>query len=72
MWRDMDSAPKDGSMVWINTFHGEVRAYFLDCEWLREDDPEIGDCWRPIGDNPNLVDDSDIELKDALGWRPHD
>jgi hypothetical protein len=69
--RSIATAPKDGSVVWINTFYGEFRAAYLDCEWLRETNPEVLDCWRPVGPNPSLPDDNDIELKDALGWRPY-
>ncbi len=76
-YQPMATAPKDGREVWINTFAGEVRAYYVDCAWLRQPfivphgalimlgDPEATDCWRPVGDPFG-----DIELSLALGWRP--
>lgn len=76
MWRPMSTAPKTGEPVIINTFTGPVEAYYLDCAWLREpnpfldlltDDTEIEDCWRPVC----LEDHGDIELSDAIGWRPN-
>lgn len=77
-YRPMSEAPRDREVI-INTWHGEVRAYYLDCTWLRQTfevsglrlpgDMDVLDCWRPVGGH-NGLDDADIELKDALGWRP--
>jgi hypothetical protein len=66
----MKSAPRDGSEIEIKVRgRGWVRAYYLDCQWLREPgdyddgDPTIRDCWRmPSG--------HDVELQSARGWRP--
>lgn len=63
----METAPRDGfTIVWINTDHGEFRAYYLDCGWLRGENPEIDDCWRLADDDSA----NDIELDEARGWRP--
>ena len=65
----MTTAPRDGTTVLIRTWSGDVPAYYLDCAWLRADGEDIPDCWRP--DHEEGADqDSDIELKDALGWAP--
>lgn len=64
----MSTAPRDGTPVMIRTWHGDVEAYYVDCGWLRDDEPDVADCWRPVRDNG--VDDDDIELYDALGWAP--
>ena len=68
----MDTAPTDGTEIWIKVRgFGIVKAYYVDCRWLREDDPDlkldgtdIADCWR----SPEREDD--IELDEALGWCP--
>lgn len=76
IWRPMSSAPRDGSEIIIRAKGiGIVAAYYVDCSWLRERDPETGlagdpsipDCWRRS--RRNGMDD--IELNDATGWRPN-
>lgn len=64
----MSEAPRDGTPIVVCTWHGNVKARFQDCSWLREGpfgDPTIADCWKP---ERRHVDDDDIELDAALGW----
>lgn len=75
-YRKMNKAPRDGTKIIIKVRgRGEVLAYYVACQWLREPtaleggqviagDPEVRDCWRPSDGG------DDIELGDALGWRP--
>lgn len=63
----MSTAPKDRDII-VRTWFGDVRVHFVDCGWLREQEPDVADCWRPVGGNG--LDDDDIELADALGWMP--
>lgn len=63
--RPMSSAPKDGSEIVIAARGlGHRRVYYLDCSWGRESAPEVTDCWRTSSER------EDIELEDAMGWRP--
>ena len=72
--RPMSFAPKDGTEIVIRVrSKGLRRAYYYDCQWLRDpfkaapglclDGVVVKDCWRARWGN-------DIELEDALGWRP--
>ncbi len=70
-YRKMKDAPRDKLVFLRVRGRGEVLAYYADCKWLREPfmgqpgDKAVTDCWR--------ADDGsgDIELADALGWRPY-
>lgn len=70
MYQPMHRAPRDGSVIVLTTAHGEVRAKYVDCEWMREGDlaESITDCWRPVEPDSPFAD-GDIEFKEALGWR---
>lgn len=61
----MSTAPRDRVIVVKGRGVGWRRAYYLDCAWLRDDEPDIADCWRIDDGQGNC-----IELADALGWRP--
>lgn len=61
----MSTAPKDRTILVKARGIGWRRAYFLDCAWLRDEEPTIGDCWRLDDGSGN-----DIEMADAIGWRP--
>lgn len=62
----MRTAPKDGSEVLVLGPKGWRRAYYVDCQWLRNSgEPTIKDCWRI----PEMRE-SDIELNEARGWKP--
>jgi hypothetical protein len=64
--KPMKSAPRDGTVVLIKARGlGWVRAYYMDCAWLRTGKEKIPDCWRRPG-----YEGDDVELRDALGWRP--
>lgn len=66
----VETAPRDGSVIIVQTKYGDVRARYLCCEWLREGElaESVTDCWRPVEpDSP--FGDNDIEFRDALRWR---
>ncbi len=66
--KPMKTAPKDGRDIIIKARGlGFRRVRYVDCAWLRETDPEATDCWRTNSER-SLA--QDIELEDALGWRP--
>lgn len=66
--RSMNTAPMDGTEIVIKVRgRGFRRVYYVDCSWLREEDPEVTDCWRTSYER-SLA--QDIELEDAEGWRP--
>lgn len=67
VWLPMSTAPKDRDIVIRAKGVGVVAVYYVDCEWLRESDPETTDCWRTCSER-SLA--RDIELDDATGWRP--
>lgn len=66
----MEKAPRDGTVIIVQTNYGDVRARYACCKWLREGEAvSVTDCWRPVEpDNPFA--DGDIEFRDALRWRP--
>lgn len=64
-WRPMRTAPPDRDIVIKARGVGVVAVYFVDCAWLRDEEPEIADCWRRCNGRGD-----DIELSDATGWRP--
>lgn len=73
----MTTAPKDKDILVLGP-KGWRRAYYADCEWLRQPfeweydgrryrvdgDPSVTDSWRVIADQ------TDIELNEARGWKP--
>lgn len=63
--RPMSDAPRDGTTIVVRTWFGDVRARYVDCQWLRDRGEDVPDCWRP---EERHVDDDDIELANALGW----
>ena len=64
VWKPMTTAPRDREIVIRAKGVGVVGVYYVDCAWLREDDPTITDCWRRTRSNGD-----DIELSAATGWR---
>ena len=71
--RRMSTAPRDGKEIMVRSQGRWRRARYHDCKWLRDpfvaapglcmDGIAVNDCWR-------TRTGSDIELEDAIGWRP--
>lgn len=67
MFQPMNTAPRDETMIIIKTRNGdEFPASYWDCNWMRDQDPKVTDCWLIDED----CDDPCIELDDVVGWKP--
>lgn len=66
-WKDIDGATfTDNQAVFLRLKSGErMVAYFRDCAWLREEEPDVLDCFERFYPGSGR----DIEMSEVFAWR---
>lgn len=73
-YREMDSAPRDGSIIELKCYFG-IEPWVSKAKWVQ--DPVAGSIWQMISDSPwkSYVEDRYCSRQDGAGiaslkWRP--
>ena len=63
-YKPMQDAPRDGRTIVVAFADRKRIVWWWDCEWMRDEAPEVSSAWRETNDNADTH-----EEYDALHWR---